>query len=224
MKRSLNEIYRLCQRVAERAGAPAGLDVEAAQNTVWLVARDLPGLAGLVEELERMAGRDDACRLAPAPDDIPLDAGGKAGALLAPALIDTLLARTGTRAGRLAVHALTQPLYLLAAAAPYARSGWWFRLDLRGSGTRRFMLGVGPEAATIAGSAGTSLELLAGTDAFDLQAGCSHDADMLPEGDNSDLRLLADDAVLAAAEARSLAGGVDIDPALWRRLEALAGQ
>ena len=62
MIRSLNEVERICQKAAEGAGAPAGLDTDAAHGAAWLLARDLPSLSDLAEDLTRFADLAAACR------------------------------------------------------------------------------------------------------------------------------------------------------------------
>ena len=39
MKRSLNEVDRICRKAAEGAGAPPGLDSDAARGAAFLLAR-----------------------------------------------------------------------------------------------------------------------------------------------------------------------------------------
>ncbi|MDX1575443.1 MAG: DUF3726 domain-containing protein, partial [Kiloniellales bacterium] len=86
MKRSLNEVERICQKAAEGAGAPAGLDTDAAKNAAWLLARGLPALADLAADLTRFADLAAACRFTREDfgGDQMIDAAGKAGAVAAP--------------------------------------------------------------------------------------------------------------------------------------------
>ena len=237
MRRTLNEVHRTCQKAAEGAGAPAGLDSDAAEAAVWLAARGLDVLDGLAGELERLAGQPEGCAL---EDGAPLDATGKAGALVAPLLVDLLVARALSdgramadgRARRLEVTGLTSPLFLLPPAARYAADGWHFRFAL--AGDARYVLSAGPDGAAILGPAGTGAGggagALAGAAGFGLRATCARSADGLAEDGEAgltedgepDLAVLADAESLTAAAARNWEEGVQASPALWDRLQVFA--
>ena len=79
MIRSQNEVQRICQKAAEGAGAPAGLDTDAAHGAAWLLAHDLPSLSDLAEDLTRFADLAAACRFERGGfGDQVVDAGDKA--------------------------------------------------------------------------------------------------------------------------------------------------
>ncbi len=223
MRRTLNEVYRMCQKAAEGAGAPTGLDVDAAESAAWLAARGLDPLDGFAKALEAMSGQQSPCVPVPAGDPQGLDASGKAGSLVASALVDLLAARAmaGGGTGRLRVTGLSAPLFLLPRAARYAEDGWAFRLALADTAGRHFEITVAPEAgAAITGPGGIEsvAAALCGAAPFDLEAVCARTP--APQADQAGASVLADAASLEAAAAQSLAEGVTVEPAPWRRLQA----
>jgi hypothetical protein len=232
VRRTLNEVHRICQKAAEGAGAPAGVDVDAAEGAVWLAAHGLHALAGLTTELEGLAGGTADCGFgtnAGADGLGILDAADKAGSLVAPGLVDLLVARVvgHGRAGRLQATGLSVPLFLLPPAARYAEDGWHFWFVLTGPDGGRFALEVSPgQGATIMGPAGveSAAAMLGDTGGFNLEAACARSADDLPETGEEGLAVLADPGALEAAAARSLAEGLMVAPELWARLQALAAE
>ena len=228
MRRTLNEVYRMCQKAAEGAGAPAGLDMDAAESAAWLAARGLDPLAGFAKALETMSGQQNPC--VPAPAGGGLNAHGKAGPLVASALVDLLAARAmaGGGTGRLRVTGLSAPLFLLPRAARYAEDGWVFRLTLADTAGRHFVLTAAPEAGVaITGPAGVEAGVESGVESvaaalsgpapFDLEAVCARTA--APQADQAGTSILAEAASLEAA-ARSLSEGVAVEPGPWGRLQA----
>ena len=228
MRRTLNEVYRMCQKAAEGAGAPAGLDMDAAESAAWLAARGLDPLAGFAAHLEAMSGRQNPSVPAVGDGDPQdLDASGKAGTLVASALVDLLAARAmaGGGTGRLRVTGLSAPLFLLPRAARYAEDGWVFRLTLADTAGRHFVLTAAPEAGVaITGPAGVEAGVesvaaaLSGPAPFDLEAVCARTA--APQADQAGTSILAEAASLEAAAARSLSEGVAVEPGPWGRLQA----
>ena len=102
---------------------------------MWLAARGLDPLGGLAAALEEMDGQAGNGGLAATGDT--LDAAGKPGALIAPALVDLLAsaAMADGRTARLRTVGLSAPLFLLPGATRYAlRRG---RLGLPFHGSRR---------------------------------------------------------------------------------------
>jgi hypothetical protein len=174
-------------------------------------------LDGLAAELERLGGRADACCL---EDGETLDAAGKVGALIAPMLVDLLVARAvaGGGTGRLTATGLTSPLFLLPPAARLAADGWHLRFALAGPGGARHLLSAGPQGAAVLGPAPD----LAGLAEHDLQAACTRDAEALVEPGAPGLDVLADAKALASREARSLAEGLQVSPERWERLQVFA--
>ena len=117
MRCSLNELYRTCQKAAEGVGVPAGVDIDVAESTVWLVVRELPVLDRFIVELQQISGGDfsSAWML-----EEQLDATGRSGAMWARAVVDLLIAGSdGVDNAQLAVKGLSNPLYLLPAARRY---------------------------------------------------------------------------------------------------------
>jgi hypothetical protein len=228
MRRALNEIYSMCQKAAEGAGAPAGLDSDAAHGVVWLLGHGLTALGGLLDTLEQIPQQPHRCRFdtwLPASADT-LDADGKAGALIAPGLIDLLVAASGRQAGRLTLLNLSMPLYLLPRAAHYARDGLSFHFAVLDPGGNRFVLEVLPEGeVTLWGSAGNRGERLLTADTrFAVAAVCAQSLAALPAAGTGGLDVMMDKTSLAAAYTTALADGIDIEPALWQRLQSLAAR
>lgn len=227
MRRTLNEIHRMCQKAAEGAGAPPGVDTDAADGAVWLAARGLDPLGGLAAALEGMDGQAGNGGLAAAGDT--LDAAGKPGALIAPALVDLLAsaAMADGRTARLRTVGLSAPLFLLPGATRYAEDGWGFRFTAADAEDRRFVLIVAPgtgvaitasaEVASIGAALGNCVP-------FDVDMVCARDTDASTGEFETEGWVLADAALLAAAEARSVADGVMVAPEPWHRLAAFAGK
>jgi hypothetical protein len=230
VRRTLNEVHRICQKAAEGAGAPAGTDVDAAEGAVWLAAHGLDALAGLATELEGLAGGSARCGFdEAAAGGGTLDAASQAGALVAPGLVDLLVARAVAdgRAGRLQAVSLSAPLFLLPAATGYAEDGWHFQFALSGPDGGRFVFAVSPERGTsIMGpgpveSAGAALSA---PGRFALDAVCMRSALDLPEAGEEGLAILAEPGALDTAAVNSLAEGVMVSPELWARLQVLAAE
>jgi Protein of unknown function (DUF3726) len=230
MKRSLNEVERICQKAAEGAGAPAGLDTDAARGAAWLVARDLPALADLARDLTRVADLGAACCFE--RDHVTdlnrrLVAGDKAGAVIAPMLIDLLVARAAEdRApGALRVSGLTAPLFLLPPIVRYAAGGWRLRLSLAADDDRRAAFLAADGEARILGSGGREIaELFDGGCVWSLEALCSRDPGTMDSRDEHGLTVLRDAENLTAAAAESLAAGVAPNLEAWDRLSVLASK
>jgi hypothetical protein len=228
MKRALNEIYSMCQKAAEGAGAPAGLDNDAAHATLWLLAHGLAALTGLIETLERLPQQADSCRFdnwLPAAQDT-LEAADKAGALIAPGLIDLLVAGSGHQASRLKLLNLSMPLYLLPRAAQYARDGLCFHFTLLDQRADRLIIEVLPEGEVSVWSrhGGGTETMLGLDDSFEVNAICAQYVAALPALETAGMTIIVDKKTLAAAHSHALAGGIDIEPELWQRLKRLAAQ
>ncbi len=221
---SLNEVERICQKAAEGAHAPAGLDTEAAHAATWLVARGLPALADLAHDLTRFPDLAAACRFERGSfGDGTLDAVDKAGAVVAPLLIDLLVARAAADGGpgTLRVDRLSAPLFLLPPAVRYAEDGWHVRLSLA-AGPARAALRAAGGAAVISGGTTDIAGLFETGRRWTLEALCARAPELLEAGAEPRLTVLRDAERLAAAAAQSLADGVSPDPEAWDRLSVLA--
>ena len=201
---------------------PAGLDIEVAQATAWLVARGLPAFDSLIQGLGRASDRQAFCFSEVASGD-PLNATNKEGALIAPALVDLVVANAGETVGRLAVGSLCAALYLLPAAARYASDGWCFHFELLGAGGVAFQLQVEPDAGvSIAATRDGDVTALEGISGLDVQACCTRSIDALPNRDESSTTILADAASLAEVEAKTLGNGVEVESETWDLLTTFA--
>jgi hypothetical protein len=224
MRRSLNEVERLCQKAAEGAGAPAGLDTDAARAAAWLVARNLPALADLAYDLTRFADLAAACRFErESIGAATLAAGDKAVAVVAPSLIDLLVARTARNnvPAAIVVSGLAAPLFLLPPAARYGAEGWCLRLSMASDAGRAVLRVVAGGGTEILGPTDCDVATLFGTGRFwTLEAVCGRER--LEPGNEPGLGVLHDAGQLAAAATESLTAGIDPDPRAWDRLQALA--
>lgn len=226
MKRSLNEVDRICQKAAEAAHAPAGLDTDAARGAAWLVARGLPALGDLTHDLTRFPDLAAACRFHRKDlRDGVVEADGKAGAAIAPLLIDLLVARATADGGpgKLRVSGLTAPLFLLPPAVHYAEAGWHVRLSLAADPARAELRAAGGDALVL-GSAADIADLFETGRRWTLEAVCARAPDYPDDGDEPRLSVLCNAKELAAAAAASLADGVSPDPEAWARLQLLAAK
>ena len=233
MRRSLNEVDRICRKAAEGAGAPAGLDSDAANGAAWLLAHGLPALADLADDLTRFADLAAACRFERSAfaGDRAVDAKGKAGAVVAPLLIDLLVARAARNGGtgRLWVDGLTAPLFLLPPAVGHAgpvddEPGWAFRLHLedgRGRSCALHVLEAG-QVEILSNAGGDIGKLFEASSAWSLDAVCARSPDLLGDPNRTDLTVIGAAERLEAAHRQSLAEGVSLDPEAWVRLQALA--
>jgi hypothetical protein len=229
MKRSSNEVQRICQKAAEGAGAPAGLDVDAAHGAAWLLAHDLPALADLERDLARFPDLAAACRFERGSfsgGDQVMEAADKAGAIIAPMLIDLLVARAARNGepGRLRAAGLSSPLFLLPPAVGYTDEGWGFRLALSAGEERRiaFRVAAGGAVDILGTGGGDIAAVFEAPGAWALEAVCARAPDHLDNRSRTEFNLVLDAERLAAAAARSLADGVSPDPESWARLQALA--
>lgn len=226
MRRTLNELYRICQKACEGAGAPDGLDIEAAHGAVWLTARGFPVLDPLLGDLSRSMAQADPYSFEESEIAAgPLDATYKAGALIAPALVGLLVARAqdGGSKEPLQVTCVSAPLYLLPAAADYVPRGWCFRLTLNTVHGMQFVLRARSEGIDVLGMPGTKLTTLLDNEYFDLHAACTQSGGDIPK-DESPLEVLVSADTLSRRAGLALADGLYVDSDLWTRLSALAAR
>jgi hypothetical protein len=183
-------------------------------------------LADLAADLTRFDDLAESCRFARedlGDQDQAIDASGKTGAVIAPMLIDLLIARAARDGGpgRLRVDGLTAPLFLLPPAVGYAEEGWELHLSLSARDERQIVVRIAAGGvAEILGSGSDPAALFETGHEWSLDAVCARE---LAEGE-TDLSVLLDRDRLAGAAARSLAEGVSPDPEPWERLKVLAAK
>ncbi|MBM3583637.1 MAG: DUF3726 domain-containing protein [Alphaproteobacteria bacterium] len=195
---SLNEIATTVERAARGAGATAGVDTEAGAAATWLEARGLPALDPLAAALKHGPARGlvlDDGRVALADASCAFHAG---------TLIDLAVARLRSGAGGLKVTDARDPLFLVAAAERFARTG--------------LALTIAWDGAEVRFDAAGALAL--------------HGAVLVPASDvNVDVRVAGPPPRAAATLAATaldrrwrdaIARGVDVDPATWTRLRDFA--
>jgi len=216
MRLSANDIHRMAQRGVEGAGAPPGLDVDAARAVEWLELAGLPGVAALVEDLDAGLAAPAACRLGAETAEGLVFA--KASALLVGAMI-VEWAVAGAPARR-NVERLVSPMGLLPEAeARAAESGGLAVALLRGTGECEAAAGfpAGDAAPMLAGSwarpdrSARRVQIASGAEAARLFAATASGLAVPPAG-------------LDATRREHLRKGIEMDEALWRRLAAHAAR
>jgi hypothetical protein len=223
MRRTVNEVYRLCQKSTEGAGAPAGLDVETARSATWLSARGLPALDDLADELGLLADKRVCC-FEHLPSDDRMDASQKAGTLIAPLLVERLVGALDGGSSSLEVGGLSSPLYLLPVAAAYARDGLCFDLVLHASGGERFRIVVSDESdLRVEAPTRAGLDVLSGGARVDVVARCTRDGDAVGQHHPREgARVLLDAEDVMRAQRESLTRGIEVEDGTWHRLAAYA--
>ena len=227
---SLAEILQTGLKALRAAGAPRGLDLDAAANAAWLEARGLGGLALLAGELAAGGGR--AAWAAPALSEsggvARIEAPGASGLLLAPAAVDfAAMGRPAT------VPFCRAPLFFAAEAA--RRSAVAGGGGAGGGGAARFLvtwtdaagargearcgrgeaaLSAGPGATGGRGGAGGGQGGAGGAGAAAADVAVRRAPPPAPEAT----------ARLAEAAARATREGVAVDPAAWEAVAAAAAR
>ena len=227
MRVSQFEIYRLVQRALESLGAGYGVDRDGARSVAWLEARGLPGLASLAHALGGLE-RD----LAPPPlrsegSRLVIGAAGRSAIAFAGAAMDLLRESTagdGAPPTMVIVEQCASPLFLLPVAAAEATPSRAYAMAWRGS--------AGNVAIRIQGDGELTIYLSQGADAA---AAFADHAPIDIEVANIVLGVVRapidhglvpaiDGRELAARLERSLDGGIEVDPALWARIEQIAAR
>ncbi len=226
MQVSQFEIYRLVQRALEGLGAGCGVDRDAARAVAWLEARGLPGLARLDADL---AGLDRGIRPpaleSGAGSDIMIDAGGGSAIAFAGAAMDLVIAQAAAGAGmaRLRLRRCRSPLFLIPAAVE-CRLGFPLALSWQGplgavvarvDGGGRLTLFLEPDQGLVLALLDPAVRDI------DLQAA---PAVKLAAPPPSGLDTVLDSRGLARRLAHSLDHGIEVDPALWRRIDEVAAR
>ncbi|MEZ5593497.1 MAG: hypothetical protein R3F53_23430 [Gammaproteobacteria bacterium] len=220
----MNELYHICQKAAEGASVPAGLDNDLAQGSVWLVAREFAVLDALCNELTHLNGRTDCCFSKAEIQCETIALAHRPGALLAAPLVDLLLARASDSSdssfGQLKVDGLSTPLYLAPAAVAYAREGWHFRFALENAQAGPYSLVVEPDGVCLHAAADTAISPLLDGSGFTLSAYCTREPGLLPAA--SPHPVLMSREVFHSRAVHSQAQGVEVSRIAWERLQALA--
>jgi hypothetical protein len=201
MRVSQFEIYRLVQRALEGSGAPYGVDRDGAQSAAWLESRGLPGLDLLQGDLPLLEGRFTGLRLTRDSGGIQIDVAGISAIAYASAVID--LAHEGAA---LRLHRCRSPLFLLpaAVAASVTLQLRWREILCATHADAGASLWVG-DADALRDSTPTEVEIRSGSAAMSA-------------------RPFLDPAELARRYETSLAQGVEVDDALWRRIDVVAAR
>jgi Protein of unknown function (DUF3726) len=200
MRVSQFEIYRLVQRALEGSGAPYGVDRDGAQAVAWLESRGLPGLRLLQEDLPLLEGRFTGLTLTRNTEGIEIDATGVSAIAYGSAVID--LARDGAT---LHIHRCRSPLFLLPAAVAVSAA-----LEFRWG-----------DILCAHGDTGASLWFGAGEALLD-PTPC--EVQIRSRSAAMSARPSLDPAELARRYEISLAQGIEVDDALWRRIDAVAAR
>jgi hypothetical protein len=200
MRVSQFEIYRLVQRALEGSGAPYGVDRDGAQAVAWLESRGLPGLRLLHEDLPFLEGRFTGLTLTRNTEGIEIDATGVSAIAYGSAVID--LARDGAT---LRIHRCRSPLFLLPAAVA-ASAAFEFRWG---------------DILCAHGDAGASLWFGVGEALLD-PTPC--EVQIRSRSAAMSARPSLDPAELGRRYEISLAQGIEVDDALWRRIDAVAAR
>ena len=191
---TLAEVEIYAKRGLAGRGAPPGIDEDAAASAAWLESRGLPALAVLLAILD---GHPITLR-PPEGSGSNLDAGGQSAILLGGALIDQAVA---SAADSLTVAQLADPIYLLPLADRRRRAGWCFSLrwgnGLGAALDRDGGIALSGETDVLAEPGPVTVVIACRRDA-QTEAATSHD--------------------LARKRSRTLATGLTVDDAHWRRL------
>jgi hypothetical protein len=218
MRVSQFEIYRLIQRSMEALGAGYGVDRDAARFVSWLEARGLPGLVMFEQQLARLEAGLPVPRIehqSEAEIDVVLDG---AAIACAGALLDLAAGRARqSGAVQLRLRGCRAPLYLIPAAAeadiPLSLT-WPTALGevgavmAQGNVTLFSRQGVKIDAALLAEATGDVLLRAIGK--------------TVPRRTGLGVALTAD--MLRQRLDGSFSAGVAVDPALWQRIDRVAGR
>jgi hypothetical protein len=220
---TLDELRRFCRDALRGAGAPAGVDEEAARAAVWLEARGLPALTAVVAALDRWADDASAAALAELPPEAGgrrFEAAGRSAVFLAGGLMDlavALAAGAGGGASSMHVSNVRDPWFFVSAAALAGREDrllhvrWRRRGGAPGAGAR---VGPGPKLALLGDCRGAPPK-----ERFDVSITCAPGAGA---GDPNAPPVTLRQADLDARRERVLAQGLRVDDHDWARLREYA--
>ncbi len=224
---TLNEVQRSCQKAMSGAGAPAGVDDDAAMAAAWIEGRGLPVLGAVAAALDRWAGDASAMELAELPPEAGarrFDAGGRSALFVGSGLLDLAVAMAveTTAVFSVQVARVTDPLFFVPPAVVCARCDRTLRLSWRRpDGAPRAGALVGPDSGTAllgdwrnpapGGPFEVSIQC---AQAGGGQAGSGQAPGTLPT--------MLGQADLDARLAEALAAGLSVDEGVWTRLSAYA--
>jgi hypothetical protein len=203
MRVSANDVYRMAQRAVEGAGAPPGLDLDAAQAAEWLELAGFPGVAALATDLDAGRAAPARCRVV-AETAAGLRFANASGLLVGAMAIEWCLAQG---AGRRRIDGLASPLGLLRAAAERAAECGGIAVAVGGEAAAHFPAAGDARSAgdwSVAGGPAASLLVATEPEAARLFAQA---AARLPASDSLD-----------AIRNRHLRSGIEIEDATWERL------
>ena len=201
MRVSQFEIYRLVQRALEGSGAPYGVDRDGAQAVAWLESRGLPGLRLLQGDLPLLEGRFTGLTLKRDAGGIEIDAADISAIAYGSAVIDL-----ACKGGALRLRRCRSPLFLLPAAVATGMPLQlrWREILCAAQGDAGASLWVG-DGDALRDCSPTDVEIESGSAAMSA-------------------RPFLDSGELARRYENSLAQGIEVDDALWRRIDAVAAR
>ena len=225
---TLNEVQRTCQKAMSSAGAPAGVDDDAAMAAAWLEGRGLLALSAVAAALDRWAGDASAMELAelpPAAGTRRFDAGGRSALFVGGGLIDLAVAMAAettaetTAVSSVEVARVTDPRLFVPLAIVCARRDRTLRLSwTRPEGAPCAGALVGPDSGAVllgdwrnaapGGPVQVSIQCA--------QAGGGQAPGALPA--------TLGQADLDARLSEALAAGLSVDDRVWARLSAYAAR
>ncbi len=217
---TLNEVQRTCQKALSGAGAPAGVDDDAAMAAAWLEGRGLPALSAVAAALDRWAGDASAMALAELPPQDGarrFDAGGRSALFVGGGLLDLAVAMAAetTAASGVKVAGVTDPRFFVPPAVVCARRDRTLRLSWRGpDGAPRAGALVGPDSGAVL--LGDWRNAAPGGP-FEVSIQFAQAGGSLPPGA---LPATLGQADLEARLAETLAAGLSVDDGIWTRLAA----
>ena len=227
MQVSQFEIHRLVQRTLEALGAGYGADRDGARAVAWLEAHGLPGLAALAANLPELERGIKPPKLeSAAAGNAAIDAAGLSAIAFGGAAFDLLLTRapaSGKGQANLHLRRCRSPLFLIPAAleaGPGSAFGLAWRTHLgevmalvEADAVVRLFIRPGGDLPTL-------LLQPAAVDVDIQLAPTARGLSPVPEG----MIAVVDRESLARQFARALDHGIAVDPALWRRIDAVAAR
>jgi len=220
---TLNELQRACQKACFGFPTPAGTDDDAALAAVWLESRGLPALRPLVAALDRWEVNGVPDRLVEIENPVGaqrVTASGASAIAVGGALTDLALAAAARAEGvaTLTISALRDPEFLVPLAAQRLSDGRCWHI-LWGDRQRQIA------GAALSEKAGIVLlgdcPPLPPETAYEVALTCCRDSALPADGAPA---AALDPDELAARRRAALAAGLEVDAALWARLNVYAAR